>query len=469
MAKFPQLEKDIDHILKEPISSFMTTVSLSTIIALITTLTLTSVGSGEEKPNAGVELPAAQTSPARGTIRDRKNKPLAIDDEESHRAYPAGKPMAHVIGYVRAPTADDSDQWQGVFGLENTFNAELNQKKDFKLTIDSALQNFCYKLLAQQEFPGVIVVQDPHNGEIIAMASYPSFDPNLFIPAITRKNFDAINNDKNHPMLNRATQNFVPGSVVKPLVALAGEHAGLKNPEIHCRGFMAFGRVKIRDWKTTRNEKFRIPGALEQSCNTYFMELGIRAGEESLSHMGQLLHLHEPPLSSLPSSKSRWMFFPDGENPTRASLAVATLGQGHSTMTPLHINTITSALATGSWHEPHLVIGQPKSRPSVSLSGQGNITADSLKAIRTGLHLAVHGDRGTAKRAAIPGLQLAGKSGTAQLNRNKAPTHNSWFTGYGPYENPKYSITVMLNGATSGGRFAAPMAAAVFELLLGSQ
>lgn len=471
MAKWSQLGNRVRHVLQQPKPIKMTTVILTYSLSLIVTLALTAVGFGQEP---GDEARPAKTpippSPVdntpkagRGAILDRNDKPIAINDQNGKRTYPFGKALAHASGYIRKTDPDRPELPQGISGLEKAYDSILAKNTNLKVSLDAAVQEHCFDLLSKQEFPGAIVVQDPNSGEIIAMVSYPSFDPNLFIPLISQEDFGAIQANKQNPMLNRSLELFTPGSIVKPLVALAAEHRGLNNPEIHCKGFIQFDRTKIRDWKTNRNEAFRIPGALEQSCNTYFMRLAIRTGRESLTEIGNLLHLNDPPLESISSAKSNWMNFPPDFEPTDLSLAITSLGQGAIVMSPLQVNTITSAIASGFWEQPRLVSNEWK---STSLFGEGEITNESLKIIREGMHLAIHGKRGTAKNAAVPSLQLAGKTGTAQLGKTGGPTHNSWFTGYGPYEAPKYSVTVMLSGANSGGRFAAPIAAEVFKRLL---
>lgn len=400
---------------------------------------------------------------SRGTIFDRNHIPVATNDQKGKRNYPFGKRFAHLSGYIREQNFKRPDQPQGLSGLQKAFEKSLALGNDLQTTLDSDVQKHCYDLLAQQEFPGSIVIQNPHSGGIIAMASYPSFDPNLFIPSISKRNLDKLLHAENPPLINRSVALELPGSIVKPLVALAGEYKGLGNPEIHCKSFIQFDRTKIRDWKSDRDDLFRIPGALEQSCNTYFVRLGIRAGLDSMTEIGKLLHLNESPLDLTFSKKGQWMIFLPDEEPDDLSIAVASLGQGRNVMSPLHVNTITSAIATGSWHKPYLVLEQGLFQDSTALIGKGKITAASLDNIRKGMNLTIHGDRGTSKLAAIPNVTLAGKTRTAQVNAKK---RNSWFTGYGPYEDPEYSVTVFLEGADSGGRFAAPMAAGIFKKLL---
>ncbi|MEN8681389.1 MAG: penicillin-binding transpeptidase domain-containing protein, partial [Akkermansiaceae bacterium] len=471
MTRWSQLGNRVRHILEKPKSNTKTSLILVSVLTIATILASTSIGFSQSavQPTPVAPSPAPPEkfkkppAPSRGTLLDRNDTPIAINDPNGKRTYPFGKSMAHVTGYIWKKFLGGTEKSQGVIGLENTFENSLAAKKSIKTTLDAKVQQYCYEVLSKQEFPGSIVIQNPKNGAIISMTSYPAYDPNLFIPEISAENFKALQIDERQPLLDRSLGLTVPGSVVKPLVALAGEYKGLNNPEIHCKSFVQFEKIRIRDWKSDRNESFRIPGALEQSCNTYFVRLGIRAGRESLTEVGNILHLNGSPLEALYSRNSQWMTFPPGEEVDDLSLATASLGQGHTLMSPFHVSSITSAIASGFWHKPHLIFSGENSRASTALTGQGKITGESLDAIRKGMHLTIHGDRGTSKLAAIPGINLAGKTGTAQVGRGAA---NSWFTGYGPYEDPRYTVTVMLSGAKSGGRFAAPIAAEIFKSLL---
>lgn len=478
MAKWSQLGNRIRHILDTPKPTSMTTITLTTIVALIATTTLTTIGFSQNGPTdqSGTLSRSDATSPvkeeqkkrSRGALLDRNNKPLATTGADGLRTYPAGKSAAHLTGIVGRTNSKKPEYYEGKTGLEKAYEKQLSAHKDVKLTLDATLQEACFNLLATQEHPGSIIVQDPNSGEILAMASYPSFDPNLFIPFITQENFTRLQDDKRSPMFLRATASFAPGSVVKPLVALAGEYAGLKNPEIHCKGFMSFGkdgRIKIRDWKSNRDEKLRIPGALKTSCNTYFMELALRTGLDALTETGALFHLNKTLISGLPDSSSIWTNWPKDVAPTRVNLALNSIGHGYVLLSPLEINAVTSALATGTWHQPHLLPGQPLSLPSVPLVGKGQITEQSLDHIRQGMILTVNEKGGTGTRASLPKVKVAGKTGTAQIGGPKR-SYNSWFTGYAPAEKPAYSITVLLEGAPSGGKHAAPMASAILKLLL---
>lgn len=393
----------------------------------------------------------------RGAIVDRHNKTIA-HTSEGKRSYPLGKSAAHISGYVYTG--------KGTAGMEASQDQMLSTGKNVRLTIDSELQKTCYDLLAAQKHPGSIVVQDPNTGEILALVSYPSFDPSHFIPKISKENWKNYQSNQQKPLLNRALFPHTPGSITMPLAALAGEHAGLKNPEIHCKGFVVFGEIKIPDWKRNRDERLTIPEAIESSCGTYFMQLAARADDQSMNTVGKLLHLNEINLNSLPAQASSWPWVPKDRPQHPSVLAMSAIGQGHSLITPVDAATMTSAIATGTWHQPHLVVGEKKTKAPVDLTDSGKITSDSLQHIRHGMHLAVHGDQKTAGNASVPGIQIAGIPSTAQTIHRGKRSRNCWFTGYGPYQKPQFTVTVFLSGATSGGKSAAPIASEVFTVLL---
>lgn len=488
MAKWSQLGNRIHHILKKPKSNNPMTTLITTSIALTSALMLTTIGFSQEtsKPSQAEPNSTDKSLITRGAILDRNNTPLAIDQNDQ-RTYPFGKTAAHITGFVTGSKP-------ALAGLEKSLNAQLSKKEDIKLTLDAKLQEQCYKILEDQKKPGVIIVQNPNTGEILSLTSYPSYDPNLFVPFINTHDFQLLRKDEEKPLFPRATHEvYAPGASINPFIALAGEYAGLKNPEIYCKDSMTFGtnrNISIRDWKRDRDEMMRIPRALQTSCNTYFMELAIQAGKEPLEELGNLLHLNEPLLPILHSQKGFWMTRYDKDHQiSRIDIALAAVGQGYTTLSPLHINAITSALATGSWHQPHLISDQKMTYPSINLVGQGHITEDSLAQIRKGLYLAVNESGGTARKAAldkiliagksgklrtpegtakrveVKGLTVAGKTGTAQLGTQQTLAYLSWFTGYAPFEKPEYAITVMLEGPNSGGKFAAPIASKIINNL----
>ena len=229
---------------------------------------------------------------------------------------------------------------------------------------------------------------------------------------------------------------------------------------------MTFGndnKTMIRDWKSDRDERMQIPRAIQTCCITYFMELGNRAGEQSLKKMGHLFRLNEALLTSLPSQEGNWMNLPEGHDFDRSQIALFSIGQGHASISPLHVNAITSAIASGSWHQPYL-ISEQKNTTSINLIGQGHITEASLMHVRKGFKLATQ-NPSIASRAKIDGTHIGGHTGTATSFKN----YYGWFTGYAPFEKPKYSITVMLKDQNTPSKYAASIASKVFNLLLNKE
>lgn len=457
MARWSQLGSRIRNILAPPKTTTMKTLSLTTFLGCATLCALLSIGFADEKAPDNTPRPD-QLGDTRGAILDRHSTPLALTNPDGIRTYPLNEIAGHLTGYLSKD--------QGISNIEKAFETDLSESKSVTLTIDATIQSKCHNLLAAQEFPGAIVVQDPRNGEILALTTYPSFDPNLFIPQISIENYRKLSNDETKPLFNRTIYPASPGSTVKLLASLAGEYAGLDNPTLPCSDQLMIGKIKLRDWMNNRSEDLTISSALETSCNTYFYQLALLAGEEAFRETGALFHLNKPSLPVLQGGTSTWPKSPHSSNSPKVELALAAIGHGQSLISPLEINAITSAISTGTWHQPHLILGEEHERPSFNLVGQGKITRKSLSQIRHGMNLVVQGERGTAKRAAVPGIQLAGKTATVQTHPRGKLSQNTWFTGYGPYENPRYAVTVFLEGAPGSGTHAAPLAAKVFSSLL---
>ena len=203
MAKYSQLGNRIRYILEKPKPNNMKTIILTTCTTLITTLTLTSIGFSNERGHSENEINTISSisTKSRGALLDRKNKPLAID-KDGKRIYPFGKTSAHLTGYITPDKRKGTNSSSGKSGLEKSYNTELSNKKDIQLTLDATLQEHCYKILEAQKKTGVIVIQNPSTGEILAMVSYPSFDPNFFIPQITQEDYNPLLHDENKPFLH---------------------------------------------------------------------------------------------------------------------------------------------------------------------------------------------------------------------------------------------------------------------------
>ena len=426
-------------------------------------------GFADETVEEGVVV-TKSNSATRGEIHTRDGVVLAISllpegEKEERRVYPLGEKASHLTGYVRPEKKVTPDRVVGTSGLEKYLNPVLERGENVTLTIDSLLQNKAYELLKAKNHLGSMLVSDPRTGEILAMASWPSYDANELVPALLGESIQKLWQDKRYPLLNRSTQGaYTLGSTAHLMTALAGEYAGLENPEIHCESFVRYGPVRLADWKADRDENLRLSSALQKSCLTYFYQLANLAGGDAMQIAGELLQIGETNLVSLDSRKSHW--FDDHADiaySKETHLALSSVGQGRVEMSPLDIHAITSAIAEGTWKQPYLIANVDTPRREQSLVGQGGISRESLELIRQGMVNAVQSEGGAAQRAFVEGVVIAGKTGTARWLKDDFV---AWCTAFAPADNPQYTITIALEGAPSGGKDAAPLVAEMFQFLL---
>ena len=382
------------------------------------------------------------------------------------RSYLYGKELAHITGYVQNQKQKDGTLKSiGKHGVEKRYEETLAQGKDLNLNIDMQIQLKAYTLLEKKGMIGAIVVQDPNNGKIIALASYPSFDSNLFVPKISQANYEMLSNDPSRPFRNRAILSHNAGFVLAPLTALSAESKGLKNPTIHCNGTMKLGEVMIHDWKRNRNEKLNISSAIEDGCGMYFMQLALKTGLPAMEKMAIEMGLreHQDPITAKVTKNQQFW------KQTNSKAIIASYGTGHgsSITSPLQLSKLTSAIATGVLRKPVLVRGDELlNKPLV---GIGGITKHSLETIRKGMQLSFNHKNSLAKEEAIKALKITGISATTQQAKGN---HAGWFTGYAPYDKPEYTVTVFLkpiDGADkefSGRKDAMVMATEMFKALL---
>ncbi len=446
--------------------------------------------------------------------------PVGVDLEiQSTRFYPFQTTAAHVLGYLRR---DDSSvegeeaffsyrlpDFRGLVGTEFGFDRELRGVAGAKsvlvnsigyrhtenvwspaepgrnvvLTLDLALQQAAERALASAGAGarGAAVVLEVHSGDILAMASSPTLNPNHSIQGFPPGEWDRRMNPKLRPLINRATQeNYAPGSIFKMLVGLAALEAGLDPHEtIQNPGYIYIGRRQIRDTAPPGAYDFR--RAMKLSSNTYFITNGLRAGVENLIRLGQRLHLGER--AGLPTRQETAGIFPDyhrvSANWTAGDTANLCIGQGALAVTPLQMAVMTAALANGGnvlW--PRLVDriepadSAPEAPARIFPSGQVRdrlgVRPQSLAVMREALLADVEDPDGTGRRAAVEGLRICGKTGTAQVTdeRNRLVDHTTWFASFAPYEKPKYAVVVMVESGGSGGGACAPLAKLIYTAIL---
>jgi penicillin-binding protein 2 len=422
--------------------------------------------------------------------------PEMVKIEAQQRLYPQNGMMAHVIGYTGEISEAELDSPEfgnyergsiiGKSGIERQYNDWLtgvdgqrqvivNNRgtvkhvlklkpavpgKDLQLTIDLDLQVVAE--LALEGRNGAVVAIDPRNGEVLAMASRPTFDPNKFAGHISRKDLKLILDNPDNPMLNRAIQaQQAPGSTFKPIVALAGLESGSMDDTqtVHCPGGVTlYGHYyKCHEIHGT----VALHSAIVHSCDSYFYTMGARMGIDNIAYYGDLVGYGHLTGIDLPQEKAGIMPSPQwkmqnyrlkwwaGETPS------VSIGQGALIVTPVQLVRAIGGLAMGGvWHHPHLLEALGKTeKPTVWA-----LDPDNVKDVIDGMYGVVN-EGGTGIRARIPGLEVCGKTGTAQLasyvymkanHSGDEMKENAWFVGFAPRSAPEIAIVALWEHGGSG-------------------
>jgi penicillin-binding protein 2 len=418
--------------------------------------------------------------------------PQVVIDVNPRRIYPLGRIGSHVLGYLGQIDAWRLEQLReygykmkdlvGCSGIEEVYDyilhshdggmqVEVDNKgrvsrilglkaaedgKDIELTIDLRLQRIIYDNL--RNHTGCVIILNPVNGEVLAMVSFPDFNPQVFqdgSPSLLNRLF----NDPDAPLLNRAINGlYPPGSIFKIVLAAAGLEKGKidSNSKFFCSGSMQIGNRRFRCWDAHGEQD--IVGALARSCNVFFYNLGLRLGPQLINEYALKFGLKQStgidlngeskgflPCSLWERIKRRHSWFP-------GDTANLSIGQGEVLVTPLQIAQIMAALANGgklikprllkSINPDSQVIDSPAAR-AVNLP----LSKETLQIIRRGLIAAVNEPGGTAGFLANLGISIAGKTGTAQVDSGRA---HGWFAGYFPVDEPRFVICVFLEHAGSG-------------------
>lgn len=351
---------------------------------------------------------------------------------------------------------------------------------DVVLTLDLHAQYVTEKVM-RHVGQGAAVVIDPKTGYILALTSVPSYNPNDYIPQIPQDIYDGYRNDTTKPLINRAVYPYAPGSVFKIPIALAGTKKGLQGKSQFCSGGWSPRAGKpIRCLGTHHTLGLR--GAITKSCNAFFCQYGNETGIDTIEETTKLFGLGEK--VGLPIFEPSGMLVPspkrlqeqsgsDKWSPTRTALV--SIGQGGVAVSPLQMASVAAALGNGGTvYKPQLIARIQDHEKSAVRIFDPIVQADLLKEgfkqediekVRLGMKDVVNAPGGTARRAEINGVILAGKTGTAQYTNAKDDNH-AWFICFAPYEDPKYAICVFVEHGASGGRVAAPLARKIMEELL---
>ena len=426
------------------------------------------------------------------------------------RLYPRGGLAAHVIGYVGEISdaeleLDDFMFYEpgaeiGKAGMEREYNDVLTgtdgsrlvevdslgrERKIFgkvdakaghslRLTLDLDLQVVAE--LALESKKGAVVALDPRNGEVLALASRPTYDPNKFVGGISPEDWREIDRDPDHPMLNRSIQaQLAPGSIFKPVVALAAAESGLldEDSSVFCTGGASFYTRYFRCHKAGGHGLVDLRTALQQSCNVYFYTLGNRLGIDRIAEYAELAGLGRPTGIDLPHEKeglvpsTKWKLRMFRERWYPGETISVAIGQGYLTVTPLQAAYAIGGIAmSGVWHRPHLVSYEDLKEFDTDFESPDPIEIDldqrHLERIRQGMWAVVN-DGGTGGRARIEGYDICGKTGTAQLasTQYKQGTDDprmkdtAWFVGFAPCEQPELVVVALVESGEHG-HLAAP-------------
>jgi len=341
--------------------------------------------------------------------------------------------------------------------------------KDLRLTVDLDLQSIADKLLGSHA--GAIVAINPATGEVLALASHPSFDPNVFVrPNNSNERLRLLRDRKGRPMSNRAISGlYAPGSVFKIVTSSAALESGrVKNSSYFtCTGSYKFGRRSFNCWKEEGHGPQNIYSGLMNSCNVYFYNIGRLAGVDALESYAKLFGYGKLTGIDLPDEVKglapgrSWKKLYRKDSWYEGETLNYSIGQGYLMVTPIQVACMTAVIANKGMATKPFVVKQIGPSPvtheglrSVSLRAQ---TTDD---IRRGMYEVVNNEFGTGKRAKAEGIVAAGKTGTAQNPQGR--TH-AWFTGFAPFDDPRICVVVFLEHGGKGGVEPAGIARQIFE------
>ena len=454
-------------------------------------------------------------------------------DLQSVRRYPLGTTAAHLLGYLQrndeSQEGEDPDfnyrlpDYRGLVGIEAGFDAQLRGRAggesvlvnnlgyrqseniwsqpapghNLVLTIDLDLQTAAEAAIASHQGANAraaVVVLDVRNGDVLAMASAPALDPNGYIDGFTPAEFARKDDELLRPQINRAMQdNYAPGSIFKPIIALAALENGMNpakiytvqpDPRMPGKGCIYVGKRKIEDLAQPGEYDFR--RAIMRSSNAYFITNGLLTGIEKIIALAQKFHFGEK--TGLPTRQESRGNLPTKERIHDGWVAGDTanvcIGQGEVAVTPLQMAVAYAAIGNGGkvfW--PRLVSrveSQDPSQAETATRFQAGLIRDNLgvspRSLQT-LHNAMLAEtedpEGTGHAAIVSdkAMRICGKTGTAQVTneRNQVVDHTVWFASFAPYENPRYAVVVMVESGASGGLTCAPIAHDVYEMILKKQ
>jgi penicillin-binding protein 2 len=424
---------------------------------------------------------------------------------------------SHILGYVNPPdidkvSAEKKNEFDyyvgddyGAQGVEKTMDHHLQGKagkrvlvKDEKgkfigeesyeapgagadvyLTLDAKIQAITEESM-RKVGRGAAVVIDPRNGDLLAMVSVPSYNPNVFIPQVSLDDWNRYTQDKTSPMFNRAINPNAPGSTYKIPIALAGCLSKSWQQRFSCGGGAQYGNKFMKCWCASKGYTHGSPSlgeAIKVSCNGFFYRYANHTGIQNILTMSNLLGLGRTTGIQITGEQPgnapgpEWMRM-QGQTWTESYTAMSGIGQGFVEATPLQMASVTATVANGGKvFTPRVVekvvkrsgelVWQEPATPRHDLTKEG-LTAAQIEIVKKGMWRVVNEQGGTAGRSASKFTVLSGKTGTSQTGVPSQPT-NSWFIAFAPYDEPELAICVFVENGHSGGGVASPIAKNIIE------
>jgi len=438
------------------------------------------------------------------------------------RVYPRDRDFAHVVGYVGPVSERDLEGLEnpdpllripkfqiGKIGVERwmedvlrghagTKRIEVNAVgrvmreidrqegdpgDDIRLTIDADVQNFVQARLGEES--AACVVMDVTNGDIIAITSAPSFDPNLFVRGISQADYSSLMEHDHRPLANKTVQGaYPPGSTFKMVTALAALEAGAITPEttVRCPGYLEFGNRRFHCWKRGGHGGVNLERSLMESCDVYYYDIAQRVGIDKIAEMGRRLGLgirHDLPMSAITEGNmpdKAWKMDRHKQEWRVGDTINASIGQGYVLASPLQLAVMTARVATGMAVHPRLIRSIDGKEVEIAPAEPLGLSDAQLKSVRRGMFAVMNGKAGTARgsRIADETMLMCGKTGTSQVRNISAAERASgvvsndqlpWnrrdhalFVGYAPADNPRYAVSVVVEHGGGGSAVAAPIA-----------
>ncbi len=446
------------------------------------------------------------------------------------RDYPMGSIMAHVLGYVGPvseselngdPLLELPEFRTGKNGIEKVYDQALRGRagisrfevnalgreikelyrydgepgRDLRLTIDLDLQRYVHERLSDEQSAAVVVL-DVHTGDVLGLASVPTFDPRAFIDGLSRDTWRELISNVNAPLVNKAIGGqYPPGSTFKMMVALAALETGVAGPdyEVFCPGYVQLGDHQFHCWKRWGHGRLKLVDAIAQSCDVYFYDLARRLGVDAIADMARRFGLGQTLGIDLPGERPglvpdrAWKRATRGVPWQLGETLITGIGQGYMQTTPLQLAVMTARIANGGRAVlPRLVHGDADAdgaaapEPAAALG----ISDWSFRFVRQGMYEVVNGEHGTARQASLgnPEVALAGKTGTSQVRRISHAERQTtvrknedkpWeerdhalFVAFAPYREPRYALAVVVEHGGSGAATAAPIARDIMAKVL---